>query len=66
MDVGIKGKMYSITAINELNRIKPLFYTGELLDEDPNFIKIKDKFGDIIVLDKSRILKMKQLTGSDY
>jgi hypothetical protein len=46
--------------------MKPLFYTGELLEEDPNFIKIKNKFGDIIVLDKSRVLKMKQISGSDF
>jgi hypothetical protein len=66
MKIGIPGQRYSISTKNDsLENKKPSFYTGELVDEDENLIKIIDKFGVELIISKKEIIKMKLIGGVD-
>jgi len=64
MKIGVSGQRYSISTKNEsLENKKPSYYTGELVDEDDNLIKIIDKFGIEMIISKKEIIKMKLIGG---
>lgn len=64
MDLGILGKRYSFALTNNApNSRSPQFYVGDLLEEDDLQIKIKDRFGLIVIIRKDQIIRMKELVG---